>query len=92
VSSCLRSLIVAQVFRLAPCVYVRRHGTGPQYGGSYPEARLKTDTARIRTWLADGLDVYVYFNNDRGGAAVRNALRLRRLLGRERQGIVSSTK
>jgi uncharacterized protein YecE (DUF72 family) len=67
----------------AAFVYVRRHGTGPLYGGSYPEARLRLDAARIRIWLADGLDVYVYFNNDRGGAAVRNALRLRGLLGQE---------
>jgi uncharacterized protein YecE (DUF72 family) len=67
----------------ADFVYVRRHGTGPRYGGSYPEARLKSDAAAIRGWLADGLDVYVYFNNDREGAAVRNALRLRRLLNRE---------
>lgn len=29
-----------------------------------------------------GLDVYVYFNNDRLGNAVENALQLRRLLDR----------
>jgi uncharacterized protein YecE (DUF72 family) len=67
----------------ADFVYVRRHGTGPRYGGSYPEARLESDAAEIRGWLANGLDVYVYFNNDRGGAAVRNALRFRHILGQE---------
>ena len=65
----------------ADFVYVRRHGTSARYRGSYPEARLRSDAAEIRRWLADGLDVYVYFNNDGGGAAIRNALRLRRLLG-----------
>jgi uncharacterized protein YecE (DUF72 family) len=67
----------------ADFVYVRRHGTSRRYGGSYPDARLKSDAAEIRAWLADGRDVYVYFNNDGGGAAVRNALRLRQLLRRE---------
>jgi uncharacterized protein YecE (DUF72 family) len=31
-------------------------------------------------WLADGRDVYVYFNNDGGGGAVWDALRLREFL------------
>jgi uncharacterized protein YecE (DUF72 family) len=61
-------------------VYVRRHGTGPRYHGSYPEERLRADAAHIRRWLAAGLDVYMYFNNDGGGGAVRNALRLIQLL------------
>jgi uncharacterized protein YecE (DUF72 family) len=66
----------------ADFVYVRRHGTAVRYHGSYPEARLRTDARRIRGWLEDGLDVYVYFNNDGGGAAVKNARRLGALLGR----------
>jgi uncharacterized protein YecE (DUF72 family) len=32
--------------------------------------------------LADGLDVYAYFNNDIGGHAVRNAFDLRRYVVR----------
>jgi len=40
----------------------------------------RADAARVRDRLEDGLDVYVYFNNDGGGAAVRNALRLREML------------
>jgi uncharacterized protein YecE (DUF72 family) len=64
----------------ADFVYVRRHGTTRRYGGSYTEAMLRADARRTRGWLRDGRDVYVYFNNDGGGAAVRNALRLRTLL------------
>jgi uncharacterized protein YecE (DUF72 family) len=41
---------------------------------------LQADAELIRRWLGDGVDVYVYFNNDGGGAAVRNALRLREIL------------
>jgi len=61
-------------------VYLRRHGTSGRYRGAYPKAMLRADARRIRGWLADGLDVYAYFNNDGGGAAVRNARRLRELL------------
>ena len=64
----------------AEFVYVRRHGTAARYRGSYTERMLAADAARIAAWLADGLDVYIYFNNDGGGAAVRNALRLRAML------------
>jgi len=38
------------------------------------EARL------IKRYLRDGLDVFVYFNNDANGNAVRNARLLKRLL------------
>jgi uncharacterized protein YecE (DUF72 family) len=65
----------------ADFVYLRRHGPGGRYRGFYTEAMLRADARRIRRWLAGGLDVYVYFNNDGGGAAVRDARRLRRLLG-----------
>jgi uncharacterized protein YecE (DUF72 family) len=41
---------------------------------------LRADARRIRRWLGRGLDVYVYFNNDAGGAAVRDARRLGELL------------
>jgi uncharacterized protein YecE (DUF72 family) len=64
----------------ADFVYVRRHGTSGRYHGSYPEAMLQADAELIRRWLGVGVDVYVYFNNDGGGAAVRNALRLREIL------------
>jgi uncharacterized protein YecE (DUF72 family) len=64
----------------ADFVYLRRHGPGARYRGSYPETMLRADARRIRGWLARGHDVYVYFNNDGGGAAVRNARRLGHLL------------
>jgi uncharacterized protein YecE (DUF72 family) len=61
-------------------VYLRRHGPGGHYRGSYPGTALQADARRIGRWLADDLDVFVYFNNDLQGAAVRNALALRGLL------------
>jgi len=60
----------------ADFVYLRRHGTGVRYGGSYPASALKEDARQIRRWLAEGRDVYVYFNNDEAGFAVQDAQRL----------------
>ncbi len=67
----------------APFAYVRLHGPDHQhlYGGSYSDDDLHWWAERIREWAGEGRDVYAYFNNDGGGNAVRNALRLRELVG-----------
>ncbi len=63
-------------------VYVRLHGPDPHhlYAGSYTDDDLGWWAERIREWARMGRDVYVYFNNDGGGNAVRNAHTLRWLL------------
>lgn len=67
----------------AQFVYVRMHGPDHHhlYGGSYSDEDLTWWADRIREWQHSGRDVYVYFNNDGGGNAVRNASTLRRILG-----------
>lgn len=67
----------------APFVYVRMHGPDQQflYGGSYPDNDLRWWADRIREWEGMGKEVFVYFNNDGGGNAVRNAQSLRSILG-----------
>ncbi|OBI89720.1 DUF72 domain-containing protein [Mycobacterium asiaticum] len=64
-------------------VYVRMHGPEPasMYTGSYTAADLRWWADRIVDWQNESRDVWVYFNNDLGGHAVRNALSLRELLG-----------
>jgi uncharacterized protein YecE (DUF72 family) len=57
--------------------YIRLHGPGGKYQGSYDERALGEWANRLRGW---GLDAYVYFDNDEAGYAPRNALRLRELL------------
>jgi uncharacterized protein YecE (DUF72 family) len=66
----------------APFVYVRLHGPSPDrlYEGSYSEQDLGWWAGRIREWLDADRDVWVFFNNDGAGHAVRNARRLRALL------------
>jgi uncharacterized protein YecE (DUF72 family) len=64
-------------------VYARLHGPDPDhlYAGSYSDGDLRWWADRVREWDAQGRDVFLYFNNDGEGNAVRNATRLRELLG-----------
>ncbi|EUA10182.1 hypothetical protein I546_3733 [Mycobacterium kansasii 732] len=63
-------------------VYVRMHGPDrdAMYAGSYSPDDLRRWADRITDWDVEGRDVWMYFNNDLGGHAVRNALSLRELL------------
>jgi len=65
----------------ADFVYIRRHGAGGLYAGSYSRTALRREADRIRGWLDEGRSVYVYFNNDANAHAVTNALTLKELLG-----------
>ncbi|WP_375485185.1 DUF72 domain-containing protein [uncultured Mycobacterium sp.] len=63
-------------------VYARMHGPDPDsmYAGSYPDRELRRWAKRIADWDGEGRDVWMYFNNDPHGHAVRNALFLRGVL------------
>ena len=65
----------------ADFVYIRLHGPGEAYQGSYPDRTLREWADRLRGWRDDGLDVYCYFDNDEAGYAAANAARLRELAG-----------
>lgn len=56
--------------------YVRGHGPGGHYSGSYSDEELKRWTAAIENWRSGGRDVFVYFDNDIGCAAPADAARL----------------
>ncbi len=61
--------------------YVRFHGpTSAKYWGSYSNRELRKWADRINGWRKTLSAVYVYFNNDPEGAAVRNALALKELV------------
>jgi uncharacterized protein YecE (DUF72 family) len=57
-------------------VYVRLHGDQELYASGYSAAALDDWAARCRGWAADGLDVYVYFDNDIKGFAPHDAVAL----------------
>lgn len=67
----------------APFVYVRLHGPDHHhlYAGAYSDDDLRWWAGRIGEWADHGRDVFVYFNNDGGGNAVRNADTLRHFVG-----------
>lgn len=63
-------------------VYVRLHGDEELYASGYTDEALDRWAADVRGWLDDGLDVYVYFDNDVKVRAPYDAMGLReRLLG-----------
>lgn len=60
--------------------YLRFHGRQSLYGSCYNKAELEAWAEKIKKLAGEGLDVFVYFNNDVGGYAVRNAKELKKLL------------
>jgi len=66
----------------ADFVYVRLHGPGDKYQGSYDDATLGKWRDRIKDWRRSGKDVYLYFDNDQEGYAAANAEKLRGYLKR----------
>lgn len=58
-------------------VYVRLHGPGGPYQGSYDTATLAGWAGAFHSWAAAGHDVHCYFDNDEAGYAPANAARLR---------------
>lgn len=62
--------------RTADWTYVRFHGpraSEARYRGRYGPELLEPAAARLAPWLAEGCDVYAYFNNDHEAHAVADA-------------------
>ena len=72
-------IITADPIATAQFVYLRMHA-GKGSGGSFTPTQLRTWADHVRAFRREGRDVYVYFNNDWLGKAVKNAVQLRRLL------------
>jgi uncharacterized protein YecE (DUF72 family) len=60
--------------------FVRLHAGTRGRRGNYSESELREWAQRLRSWPVR--EAFVYFNNDWEGFAIRNALRLKELLGR----------
>jgi uncharacterized protein YecE (DUF72 family) len=60
--------------------YLRFHGGTSMYVSKYTPRQLEEWAAVARGWLAEGVDVYAYFNNDAHGYALDDARRLRALV------------
>ena len=67
-------------------VYVRFHGShgSPKYTGTYSDDVLEGWADWLAARMEAGAGVYGYFNNDVGGHAPRDAVRLREMIRRRR--------
>ena len=79
VALCLHDMAGSESARepVGPFAYVRFHGSGARYGGGYPDEQLRDWAQWVRLRIREGRPVYAYFNNDVGGHAPRDAVRLR---------------
>ena len=68
----------------ADFVYVRLHGPGAKYQGSYSDKVLQQWNRRFHAWMKEKKDVYVYFDNDQLGYAAFNAQYLSELNNKKR--------
>ncbi|MDH7475949.1 MAG: DUF72 domain-containing protein [Microgenomates group bacterium] len=60
--------------------YLRLHGSKELFTSSYTDNELNFYAKLMKNKFKKGLDVFCYFNNDAGGAAVVNAQKLSRLV------------
>jgi uncharacterized protein YecE (DUF72 family) len=71
---------VAPLWRTADWGYLRLHAGGGEAVWPYAESVLRDWAVRLAETWADDENAYVYTNNDPGGAALRDAVTLARLL------------
>jgi uncharacterized protein YecE (DUF72 family) len=63
--------------------YIRLHGPGGKYQGSYSDEILGRWAEEILAWKDQLQAVYVYFDNDQAGFAAANAQKLKQLIGKQ---------
>ena len=67
----------------ADFAYVRLHGPGGKYQGSYSDTVLEQWAKRIQAWRVKLRAIFVYFDNDEAGYAAKDALRLKSMVHTE---------
>src|SRR5512133_3312412 len=61
-------------------VYIRFHGNGQLYASDYSNDELSQFALKILSWSKKQKEIWIFFNNDINGYAIRNALKLRELI------------
>jgi uncharacterized protein YecE (DUF72 family) len=64
----------------ADFAYLRFHGRTPREAPCYTDRELEKEATYIEALVRQGIDAFVYFNNDAGAHAIANAGRLKTLL------------
>ena len=62
-------------------MYIRFHGPEEPYYSKYTEEQLAGEMEKIRLFLNDCREIYVFFNNTHKAYAVENALRFKEMTG-----------
>lgn len=60
--------------------YIRLHGPGSKYQGSYDKHTLAEWAKQCQQWAEDGIETYVYFDNDQKGYAAENASTMQEII------------
>lgn len=64
----------------ADFVYVRLHGPGAKYEGSYDTQTLSGWAGAFSAWARKGIEIFCYFDNDQAGYATQDAMRLKNMV------------
>jgi uncharacterized protein YecE (DUF72 family) len=89
--SCSGPRLPDVLVKTADDIYVRFHGTKTWYRHDYSKSELQHWVEHIKA--SDAKRIWVYFNNDRDGYAIKNARQFTRLLamGAARKPALMST-
>ena len=63
-------------------IYVRLHGPTAAYAGQYSNETLLAWAKDFVNWKIKGKQIFCYFDNDEAGYAVKDALRLKEMVGK----------
>ncbi len=69
----------------ADWTYVRLHGPGGPYQGSYDDDALHAWARKLHRWQSELDRIYVYFDNDQAAYAAKNALALKQFTSAARR-------
>lgn len=64
----------------ADFIYIRLHGPEGKYEGDYTKQKLSGWVRFISNWQYKNKDVYIYFDNDQKGYAVKNAQEFQKMM------------
>jgi uncharacterized protein YecE (DUF72 family) len=64
----------------ADFIYVRLHGPGEKYQGSYSDKKLKDWASFFCKWKKKGKEIWCYFDNDQNAYAAHNADKLQEMV------------
>jgi uncharacterized protein YecE (DUF72 family) len=71
---------MSPIVSTANFIYIRLHGPEGKYQGLYSNSAMEWWAEKIKGWLKQNKDVFIYIDNDQNGYAATNALRLKELI------------